>query len=76
MSERMISTVFPDEKVPDLYEVGNRVALGINLGSPFLGDGLRPLSPNTIQGKCPLEPSDLEIMFLKSFLRYKSSRGF
>ena len=47
--EQMILEVFPSEKNINLGEMIESSALTINLGSPFLGDGLRPVLSNTIQ---------------------------
>ena len=35
----------------DLYTLCDDVSLTINMGSPFTGDGLRPVMPNVIRGK-------------------------
>jgi len=46
--EMMLGEVFPGEKIPDLHQASQKAALSINLGSPFMGDGLRPTMPNTV----------------------------
>ena len=35
----------------DLLSLCDDVAMTINMGSPFTGDGLRPVMPNVIRGK-------------------------
>ena len=47
--EKMIGQVFPNEGPVNLDELALSASLMINLGSPFMGDGLRPMLPNTIQ---------------------------
>jgi len=47
--EKMIREVYPEETDVDLDALSRTAALAINMGSPFLGDGLRPLLPNSIQ---------------------------
>jgi hypothetical protein len=44
----MIEEVIPGSQ-PDLQSLGLEAALLINHGSPFMGDGRRPVMPNTIQ---------------------------
>eukprot|EP00092_Neocalanus_flemingeri_P002760 GFUD01002955.1.p1 GENE.GFUD01002955.1~~GFUD01002955.1.p1 ORF type:complete len:304 (-),score=87.42 GFUD01002955.1:387-1265(-) len=44
----MLASVFPDEEIPHLNDLIQTTALLINHGSPFLGDGLRPVMPKTI----------------------------
>ena len=39
--------MFPEENMfPDLLDLESKVALIMNAGNPFLGDGLRPVMPN------------------------------
>ena len=40
-TEAIIANYFPGEKFPSLDELSTNIALHINHGSPFLGDGLR-----------------------------------
>ena len=40
-TEAIIADYFPGEKFPSLDELSTNIALHINHGSPFLGDGLR-----------------------------------
>ena len=40
-TEAIIAKYFPGEKFPSLDELSTNIALHINHGSPFLGDGLR-----------------------------------
>ena len=40
-TEAIISNYFPGEEIPSLEELSSNIALHINHGSPFLGDGLR-----------------------------------
>ena len=40
-TEAIIAKYFPGEEIPSLEEMSTNVALHINHGSPFLGDGLR-----------------------------------
>ena len=40
-TETIISNYFPGEEIPSLEELSSNIALHINHGSPFLGDGLR-----------------------------------
>jgi len=47
-TEAIIAKYFPGEKFPSLDELSTNIALHINHGSPFLGDGLRPVMPKTI----------------------------
>ena len=44
----MLETEFPDEEIPHLNDLIKTASLLINHGSPFLGDGLRPVLPKTI----------------------------
>jgi len=44
----MLESVFPDEEIPHLNDLIKTASLLINHGTPFLGDGLRPVMPNTI----------------------------
>jgi len=44
----MIEEVVPGSQ-PDLNSLSLEAALVINHGSPFMGDGPRPLMPNTVQ---------------------------
>ena len=46
--EAMLSEVFPEEEIPSLHTLARAAALTINHGSPFLGDGLRPVMPQTV----------------------------
>ena len=46
--EAMLSEVFPEEEIPSLHTLARTAALTINHGSPFLGDGLRPVMPQTV----------------------------
>ena len=62
----MLRAIFPDEDIPHVDDLIQKTALLINHGSPFLGDGLRPVMPKTIMAgfmSCnptnPL-PADLE----------------
>lgn len=71
-TEAMLAEVFPGETVPSLADtLSSSAALFINHGTPFTGDGLRPVHPNTIMAglmSCtpakPL-PEDLET-FIKT----------
>ena len=48
-AETMLAEVFPGEEIPDLASyLHDNAALFINHGTPFTGDGLRPVHPNTI----------------------------
>lgn len=47
-TEAIIAEHFPGEEIPSLEELSYNIALHINHGSPFLGDGLRPVMPKTI----------------------------
>ena len=47
-TEAMLREEFPGETVPSLGDLSLDTALHINVGSPFLGDGLRPVMPKTI----------------------------
>ena len=47
-TQAMLEEVFPKEEIPLLDELINNVALYINHGTPFTGDGLRPVMPKTI----------------------------
>ena len=47
-TQAMLEEVFPNEEVPPLDELMNEASLFINHGTPFTGDGLRPVMPNTI----------------------------
>ena len=47
--EQMINEVYPNDGHVKLDELALSAGLMINLGSPFMGDGLRPMLPNTIQ---------------------------
>ena len=40
-TEAIIAEHFPGEEIPSLEELSYNIALHINHGSPFLGDGLR-----------------------------------
>ena len=40
--------VFPDDTIPPLDLLNSKIALSINHGTPFTGDGLRPVMPKTI----------------------------
>jgi len=44
----MLARVFPDEDIPHMNDLIKSTSLLINHGSPFLGDGLRPVMPQTI----------------------------
>ena len=44
----MLGEVFPGEEIPDLDDLITNSALFINHGTPFTGDGLRPVMPKTI----------------------------
>ena len=44
----MLGEVFPGEEIPDLDDLIKNSALFINHGTPFTGDGLRPVMPKTI----------------------------
>ena len=44
----MLARVFPNEEIPHLNDLIKTASLMINHGSPFLGDGLRPVMPQTI----------------------------
>ena len=44
----MLEEVFLDEDIPDLDDLIKNAALFINHGTPFTGDGLRPVMPKTI----------------------------
>merc|ERR1719369_604807 len=44
----MLARVFPNEEIPHLNDLIKTTSLVINHGSPFLGDGLRPVMPQTI----------------------------
>ena len=44
----MLADVFPDEEIPHLNNLIKTTSLLINHGSPFLGDCLRPVFPQTI----------------------------
>ena len=44
----MLEEVFPGEEIPDLDDLMKNSALFINHGTPFTGDGLRPVMPKTI----------------------------
>ena len=44
----MLEEVFPGEDIPDLDDLIKNAALFINHGTPFTGDGLRPVMPKTI----------------------------
>eukprot|EP00092_Neocalanus_flemingeri_P022606 GFUD01024519.1.p1 GENE.GFUD01024519.1~~GFUD01024519.1.p1 ORF type:complete len:510 (+),score=97.85 GFUD01024519.1:201-1730(+) len=44
----MLASVFPDEEIPHMNDLIKTASLLINHGSPFLGDGLRPVLPQTI----------------------------
>jgi len=44
----MLSNVFPEDDIPHINHLIQSTALLINHGSPFLGDGLRPVMPKTI----------------------------
>jgi len=46
----VITDVFPNEDVSDFSAMTQNVALAINMGSPFTGDGLRPVMPNVVRG--------------------------
>jgi len=46
--EEMLAEVYPDENIPKLSELEKNSALFINHGTPFTGDGMRPVSPKTI----------------------------
>jgi len=46
--QAMLEEVFPGEEIPPMDELINNAALYINHGTPFTGDGLRPVMPNTI----------------------------
>eukprot|EP00088_Acartia_fossae_P000321 TRINITY_DN10124_c0_g1_i3.p1 TRINITY_DN10124_c0_g1~~TRINITY_DN10124_c0_g1_i3.p1 ORF type:complete len:524 (-),score=91.72 TRINITY_DN10124_c0_g1_i3:413-1984(-) len=45
----VITSVFPDEDVSEFSSMCDNSALTINMGSPFTGDGLRPIMPNVIK---------------------------
>ena len=47
-TQAMVEEVFPGEDIPHLSELTNTVSLFISHGTPFTGDGLRPVMPNTI----------------------------
>jgi len=47
-TQTMVDEVFPGEDIPSLSELTNTVSLFISHGTPFTGDGLRPVMPNTI----------------------------
>jgi len=47
-TEAIIAKYFPGEEIPSLEEMSTNVALHLNHGSPFLGDGLRPVMPKTV----------------------------
>ena len=40
-TEAIVAKYFPGEEIPSLGELSTNIALHINHGSPFLGDGLR-----------------------------------
>ena len=44
----MLEEVSPGEDIPDLDDLIKNAALFINHGTPFTGDGLRPVMPKTI----------------------------
>ena len=44
----MVAEEFPDDSVPDLNDLIRNTSLLINHGSPFTGDGLRPVMPQTV----------------------------
>ena len=49
--DALLVEVFPsDSDIPSISTMAKTSALLITHGSPFLGDGLRPIMPNTIQG--------------------------
>jgi len=48
--EHMINSIFPQEDLSDFHSITSDAALSINLGSPFTGDGLRPVLPNVVRG--------------------------
>ena len=47
-TQAMLGEVFPEDEIPPLDDLINNVSLFINHGTPFTGDGLRPVMPNTI----------------------------
>jgi len=46
--QAMVREQFPGEDVPGMADMSTNIALHINHGSPFVGDGLRPVMPKTI----------------------------
>ena len=44
-TEAIIAKYIPGEEIPSLEEMSSNIALHINHGSPFLGDGLRWIYP-------------------------------
>lgn len=46
--DSMLKEQFPDQVVPSIHKMSLTTALHINHGSPFTGDGLRPVMPKTI----------------------------
>ena len=44
----MVEEEFPDDEVPDLNDLILNTSLVVNHGSPFTGDGLRPVMVQTV----------------------------
>jgi len=47
-AQAMLEEAFPDDQIPHIDDLIRNTALLINHGTPFLGDGLRPVMPKTI----------------------------
>ena len=47
-TETMLASIYPDRDIPSLSSLLTNSALLINHGTPFLGDGLRPVMPKTV----------------------------
>ena len=49
LSQQVLADAFPNEHIfPNLLELESKAALVMSAGSPFLGDGLRPVMPNNL----------------------------
>ena len=44
----MLAEVYPGETIPHVEDMIKKTSLTIIPGSPFLGDGLRPVMPKTL----------------------------